>query len=66
MITVAAPAGVPSYDMNVTDMTGRVVYSGKVNTPGKYNAKLNVSNGVYVVDIISGSTSISKKVMICN
>jgi hypothetical protein len=66
VIYIATPENPGNYQVTVSDMTGKEVYSGTIAQQGKISIPMNVSTGLYIVSVRNGETSLVRKVMITN
>jgi len=66
VLYIAIPESSGKYQLTVSDMTGKAVYTGTIAQAGKISIPLEVSTGLYIVSLRNGDTSLVKKVMINN
>ncbi len=48
--------------INIVDMTGRVVYSGMVENMQENRFRLNLENGIYIINLSTAQVQLSKKI----
>lgn len=50
--------------INVVDITGRIVYSGAIENMYKNTFRLNLQDGIFIVTLTSGNSQLSKKIIV--
>jgi hypothetical protein len=66
VIYIATPANSGTYQVTVSDMTGKTVYTGTVSQAIRTSIPMEVSTGLYIVSVRNGESSLVKKIMINN